>query len=108
MRPLGHGVTEVVQDLLKTSFRLSRVRLLLKGNVGVDVQQFHLLVDVVHRSLKVALFPVGRKVQRLKRRKGPHQLFVAQVLLVLGSDFPADGLELFPREIYSILLDELN
>ena len=107
MGSLGGWVAELLQHLLETCSRLGSLAL-VERRVGIDIEDLDLLGDVVHGFLKVAAFSVGRKIQWLEGRESPHQFFVTQRPLVLGSNFPADGLELLPREIYSQLMDEID
>lgn len=68
---LGQGVSELFYDLLEASPRLARV-FFLEGSVGVDLEEFYLLVDVVHCALEVALLAVGGEIEGLEGRKGTH------------------------------------
>ena len=68
---LRQGVSELFHHFLEACAGLARV-LLLDGSVGVDLEQFHLLVYVVHRTLEVALLAVGGEVEGLEGRKRTH------------------------------------
>lgn len=68
---LGQGVSELFDDLLEASPRLAWV-FFLEGSVSVDLEEFYLLVDVVHRALEVALLAVGGEIEGLEGRKGTH------------------------------------
>lgn len=68
---LGQGVSELFDDLLEASPRLARV-FVLEGSVGVDLEEFYLLVDVVHCALEVALLAVGGEIEGLEGREGTH------------------------------------
>lgn len=104
MHTLSHRVTVLLQHLLKTSTSLLRSRLFIEGSVSVDVQQLHLLVDMIQSLLQVALLAVGWKVQWLERRKRPHQFFVTQKMFVLSPNLPTNRLKLLPRKIHPVLL----
>lgn len=107
MVALCHRVTKLIYYLLEPCPCLLRV-LLIKRGVSINVQQLHLLVNVVHRLLKVALLAVSRKVQGLKRRKCSHQLLVTQNLFIFTPNFASNCFELLPWELNTIGLSKLD
>lgn len=104
---LRQGVSELFYDFLEACPGLAWV-FFLEGSVGVDLEQFNLLVDVVHCALEVALLAVGGEIEGLERREGTHKLLVGEPFLVLPSDLADDCRKLFSGEVYPMLLDERN
>jgi hypothetical protein len=77
MGALGDGVAELFQNFLETCAGLALLSTVLReGGIGVDVEKFDLLCDVVHGFLEVALFSVGGEVQRFKGGKSSHKLLI--------------------------------
>lgn len=95
MVSLCHWVPKLIHHLLEPRPCLLSV-LLIKRRVSINVQQLHLLVNVVHRLLKVALLAISWKVQGLKRRKCSHQLLVTQNLFIFTPNFASNCFELLP------------
>ena len=107
MRALGFWISELFQHLLETCPGFGWLQFWV-GRCGVDVEQFDLLGDVVHGPLQVAFFPVGGKIQGLKRRESSHKFFVAQQTLSPSSNFPTNPFELIPTKINAVLLNKPN
>lgn len=62
---LRHRVSELFYDFLEACPGFTWV-FFLEGSVGVDLEQFNLLVDVVHCALEVALLAVGGEIEGLE------------------------------------------
>jgi hypothetical protein len=92
MGPLRGRVAEIFEHFLEASFSFTWY-IFLNGTVGVNLQQLHFFVNVIHGFLHVALFPIGWKIQWLEWRKGSHKFFIGERLGISAADLPAHCFE---------------